>query len=63
MCRDTPSVTMAQSGPVPVVQPRRHRPESHPMEPSNGAGGPPVIQARFNETDWEARDVSGIRQM
>lgn len=57
-----PFATMAQSGPAPAAHPRRHRPDPHQMEPNNGPGGPPIIPARFSETDWEARDVSSTER-
>lgn len=45
--------TMSQSGAVPPVHSRRHRPEMNPNTTSE-----PITAARFGETEWEARDVS-----
>lgn len=43
---------MSQSGAVPPVHSRRHRPE---MNQNNA--NEPITAARFGETEWEARDV------
>lgn len=46
---------MSQSGAVPSVHSRRHRPEMN----QNNANETPITAAvaRFGETEWEARDV------
>lgn len=46
---------MSQSGAVPPVHPRRHRPEMNQNNTSE-----PITAARFGETEWEARDVSSL---
>lgn len=47
---------MSQSGAVPSVHSRRHRPE---MNQNNA--NEPITAARFGETEWEARDVCTFR--
>lgn len=47
---------MSQSGAVPSVHSRRHRPE---MNQNNA--NEPITAARFGETEWEARDVCTSR--
>lgn len=48
---------MSQSGAVPPVHSRRHRPE---MNQNNASES--ITAARFGETEWEARDVSVLYQ-
>lgn len=49
---------MSQTGAVPPVHSRRHRPEMN-----QNATSEPITAPRFGETEWEARDVSSLYRM